>query len=78
VLIASKRRDLARARGATAALYLAPPVEQNFTNRGTTTNFALHYERDISADDRIGVASLSIPARLAKMAEHPEARRDAA
>jgi len=30
------------------------------------------------ADDRIGVASLTIPARLEKMAEHPEARRDAA
>jgi len=43
------------ARGATTARYLDPPVEQNFTNRGTTTNFALHYERDISADDRIGV-----------------------
>ncbi len=43
------------ARGAKTARYLDPPVEQNFTNRGTTTNFALHYERDISADDRIGV-----------------------
>jgi beta-1,2-mannobiose phosphorylase / 1,2-beta-oligomannan phosphorylase len=30
------------------------------------------------ADDRIGVASLTVPAHLPKMAEHPEARRDAA
>ena len=30
------------------------------------------------ADDRIGVATLSIPARLPRMAEQPEARRDAA
>ncbi|HVA25345.1 MAG TPA: glycosidase [Chloroflexota bacterium] len=30
------------------------------------------------ADDRIGVASLTIPAQLSKMPEQPEARRDAA
>ncbi len=43
------------ARGASTARYLDPPVEQNFSNHGATTNFALHYERDISAADRIGL-----------------------
>ena len=35
--------------------YLDPPVEQNYTNSGTTGSFAAHYERDLSDSDRIGV-----------------------
>jgi outer membrane cobalamin receptor len=35
--------------------YLDAPVEQNFTNSGTTTSFSAHYERDLSEHDRLGV-----------------------
>jgi hypothetical protein len=35
--------------------YLDPPVEQNFTNSGTVGNFAAHYERDLGANDRLGI-----------------------
>jgi len=34
--------------------YLDPPVLGNFTNSGTNTNFAAHYERDLTDHDRIG------------------------
>jgi outer membrane cobalamin receptor len=35
--------------------YLDPPVEQNYTNSGTNTDFEAHYERDLTDSDRIGV-----------------------
>lgn len=35
--------------------FLDPPVEQNYTNSGTTSSFATHYERDLSDSDRLGV-----------------------
>ena len=35
--------------------YLDPPVEENFTNRGTTSNLAVHLERDLTDVDRFGV-----------------------
>jgi hypothetical protein len=35
--------------------YLDPPVEENFTNAGTNTSSALHYERDLTGSDRIGL-----------------------
>ena len=35
--------------------FLDPPVEQNYTNQGTTSSFASHYERDLSDSDRLGV-----------------------
>ena len=35
--------------------YLDPPVEQNYTNSGTTGSFSAHYERDLSDNDRLGV-----------------------
>jgi len=35
--------------------YLDPPVEQNFTNAGSNTNFSTHYERDLGEHDRLGV-----------------------
>ncbi|SPF45368.1 TonB-dependent receptor plug [Candidatus Sulfopaludibacter sp. SbA4] len=35
--------------------YLDPPVEQNYTNSGTTGSFSAHYERDLSDSDRLGV-----------------------
>ena len=34
--------------------YLDPPVEENFTNRGTGGNVALQFEHDFSPTDRIG------------------------
>ena len=34
--------------------YLDPPVEQNYSNAGTNTDFAAHYERDLTDHDRIG------------------------
>jgi outer membrane cobalamin receptor len=35
--------------------YLDAPVENNYTNNGTTGSFATHFERDINQKDRVGV-----------------------
>jgi hypothetical protein len=35
--------------------YLDPPVEENDTNRGTTSHAAVHFERDLTDADRFGV-----------------------
>jgi outer membrane cobalamin receptor len=35
--------------------YLDPPVEENFTNTGTSGNAALQFEHEFSATDRIGL-----------------------
>lgn len=35
--------------------YLDPPVEENFTNRGTISSVSLRAEGDLTADDRLGV-----------------------
>ena len=35
--------------------YLDPPVEANFTNRGTTSHVAVHVERDLTDVDRFGI-----------------------
>jgi hypothetical protein len=43
----------ASASGNLTALYLNPVVPENYTNRGTTADFSLSYERDISAKDRL-------------------------
>ena len=40
---------------ASTGRYLDPPVEENFTNRGVTSQGALHVERDLSAADRFGL-----------------------
>jgi outer membrane cobalamin receptor len=34
--------------------FLDPPVEQNFTNHGTASSIASHYERDLNDSNRIG------------------------
>ena len=34
--------------------YLDPPIEENATNRGTTSHLAFHVERDLSDADRLG------------------------
>ena len=41
------------ANGSMTDRYLNPPVLQNFTNNGTTGDFAVNYERDLTAQDRI-------------------------
>lgn len=45
----------ASASGDMTSRYLNPVVPQNYTNRGTTGDFAARYERDLSAKDRIGL-----------------------
>ena len=44
--------------------YLDPPVEQNYTNSGTNTNGAVHYEFDLSDRDRFGVTFRSAQSRF--------------
>ncbi|MGB7555157.1 MAG: TonB-dependent receptor [Candidatus Korobacteraceae bacterium] len=41
------------ASGAMTSYYLSPPVPQNFTNTGTTGDFAGRYERDFTPSDRL-------------------------
>lgn len=41
------------ATGAGTAHYLNPVVPENFTNRGTTADFSLGYERDLSPKDHL-------------------------
>ena len=43
------------ASGAATERYLNPPVEQNYTNTGTSSDFAAHYERDLTDRDRLSV-----------------------
>jgi hypothetical protein len=45
----------ASASGDMTSRYLNPVVPQNYTNRGTTGDFAGRYERDVTAKDRIGL-----------------------
>jgi len=42
--------------GSRTDRYLNAPVLQNYTNRGTTGDFAANYERDITESDRLSVA----------------------
>jgi hypothetical protein len=41
------------ASGDATAHYLNPVVTQNYTNRGTTGDFSLNYERDFTPNDRL-------------------------
>jgi len=43
------------ASGSGTGHYLNPVVPENYTNRGTTGDFSANYERDLTANDRIGV-----------------------
>ena len=43
------------ASGSMTSHYLNPVVPENYTNRGTTGDFSLHYERDITTHDRLGL-----------------------
>jgi len=42
----------ASASGSMSAHYLNPVVPENYTNRGTTGDFAANYERDLTQNDR--------------------------
>ncbi len=50
--------------------YLDPPVEENYTNHGLTTNGSLRYERDLSASSRFGVILRHGNARFLVPNEH--------
>src|ERR1700680_4859680 len=43
------------ADGAMTDRFLNPPVVQNFTNTATNGDFSIHYERDITDSDRLGL-----------------------
>lgn len=43
------------AAGSSTNRFLDAPVEQNYTNHGTTGDFMAHFERDLGDKDRIGV-----------------------
>lgn len=45
----------ASAAGSMTGHYLNPVVPENYTNNGTTGDFSLHYERDLTPKDRLGV-----------------------
>jgi hypothetical protein len=53
--------------GNMTAHYLNPVVPENYTNRGTTGDFSIRYERDVTAKDRVslgvrhGLARFEIP-----------------
>jgi hypothetical protein len=42
------------ASGSMTSHYLNPVVPQNYTNRGTTGDFSLHYEWELTENDRLG------------------------
>jgi len=54
----ARRKDVfsATADGAMTDRFLNPPVEQNYSNRATTGDFSVRYERDFTGADRLGVA----------------------
>ena len=50
-----KNTLLASASGSCTSHYLNPVVPENFTNKGTTADFAIKYERDFTPSDRLTV-----------------------
>jgi len=53
----------ASASGSMSAHYLNPVVQDNFTNRGTTGDFSVNFERDLTTSDRL---SLSVRHELSR------------
>jgi hypothetical protein len=45
----------ASASGDMTGRYLNPVVPENYTNNGTTGDFSVHYERDLTPEDRLGL-----------------------
>lgn len=64
----------ATADGAMTDHYLNPPVVQNFANTGTSSDFSLRYERDLTKKDRLdlqvrhGEAHFEVPNELVQEA----------
>ena len=62
--------------------YLNPPVEQNYTNSGTTGDYSLRFERDVSDRDRVsvlvrhGVSRFEIPDEQVQYAAQQRQDRD--
>ncbi len=54
--------------------YLDPPVEENYTNRGSTANASVHLEHDITPADRFGAIVRSGRARFLVPNEHVQER----
>jgi hypothetical protein len=50
--------------------YLDPPVEENYTNRGSTSNASVRFEHDLTAADRFGVILRQGQARFLVPNEH--------
>ena len=48
-------RSCISAGAATTDRYLDPPVEENFTNRGSTASASVRVEHDLSPSSRLGV-----------------------
>jgi hypothetical protein len=46
----------ASAEGSGTGHYLNPVVPENYTNNGTTGDFSVNYERDLTAKDRLGLS----------------------
>jgi outer membrane cobalamin receptor len=46
----------ASASGSMSAHYLNPVVPENYTNRGTTGDFSVNYERDLTQNDRLSMS----------------------
>ncbi|HEV2323896.1 MAG TPA: TonB-dependent receptor, partial [Terracidiphilus sp.] len=47
----------ASAAGSRTGHYLNPVVPQNYTNNGTTGDFSVHYEKDLTKRDSLGVSA---------------------
>jgi hypothetical protein len=58
------------AAAASTDRYLDPPVEENYTNHGSTTSGSLRYERDVTASSRFGVILRHGDARFLVPNEH--------
>ena len=50
--------------------YLDPPVEENFTNHGTTSHGMVHFERNLSDSDRFGLIARAGDVRFLVPNEH--------
>ena len=44
------------ASGNMTARYLNPVVPENYTNRGTTADFSISYDRDLTVTDRLSIS----------------------
>jgi hypothetical protein len=73
--VAGKNSLGATASGSMSAHYLNPVVPENYTNRGTTGDFAVNFERDFTASDRL---SLGVRHELSRFEIPNESLQEAA